>query len=451
MAPRPRVPEHVAAWNGLLEDQDLAAASAESLGQGQARRRLLFGGRPLSVSLRPNLLTPQRWAHAVQAARGVHSALMTLERELLRDPGLRTELALDPEEERLALADPGGRTASPSMRLDSFFGSEVRYVECNAESPAGMAYEDLVAEAFAELPVMRAFRRRYRVRSLPVRKRQLGAMLRSFREWGGDAKPAIAIVDWKGLPTATEFELFTAYFESQGVATVVCDPTELELRRRRLYAGGRPVSIVYKRVLTSELLARPEAAKALVDAYTSGAIVMVNTFRGKLLHVKLSLALLSDDLYAHLYTSRQREVIARHIPWTRRLREGPTTWRGRRVRDLVEHVRRRREQLALKPNDDYGGRGVVLGWTVSAEEWDRALAGALELPSVVQEAVEVPREPFPVLLDAIEIHDLAVDMDPYLFHGRPGGLLTRLSSSALLNVTAGTGSMVPTFLVEGRA
>ena len=45
--------------------------------------------------------------------------------------------------------------------------------------------------------------------------------------------------------------------------------------------------------------------------------------------------------------------------------------------------------------------------------------------------------------------DLAIDLDPYLFHGRPGGVLTRLSSSALLNVTAGAGSVVPTFVVEG--
>ena len=37
------------------------------------------------------------------------------------------------------------------------------------------------------------------------------------------------------------------------------------------------------------------------------------------------------------------------------------------------------------------------------------------------------------------------------FDGRPGGVLTRLSSSALLNVTAGAGSIVPTYLVEGRA
>jgi hypothetical protein len=44
---------------------------------------------------------------------------------------------------------------------------------------------------------------------------------------------------------------------------------------------------------------------------------------------------------------------------------------------------------------------------------------------------------------------MAVDMNPYLFDGRVGALMTRLSSSALLNVTAGEGSVVPTYVVDG--
>jgi hypothetical protein len=42
-------------------------------------------------------------------------------------------------------------------------------------------------------------------------------------------------------------------------------------------------------------------------------------------------------------------------------------------------------------------------------------------------------------------------MDPYLFDGRAAGCLTRLSAAALLNVTAGAGSIVPTFVLDGPA
>jgi uncharacterized circularly permuted ATP-grasp superfamily protein len=449
--PRRPPPEHVRVYNSLLEDSALADASVERFDRGQRERRLAFGDRTISIALRPNLLTRERYGAAVTAARAIYGALTTLERALLRDSRLRAELDLGPEEERLAMADPGFRSSSPASRLDSFFAEEVRYVEYNAESPAGMAFGDQMTEVFQTLPVLRAFRKLFRLRTVPVRQRQLAAMLRAFRQWGGADTPVVAIVDWTGLPTAREFELFRDHFEARGVRTLIGAPADLELRGGRLHLGGQPVNLVYRRVLTSELLARPDEARALVEAYLTGAACVVNPFRAKLLHKKMSFALLSDDRYASLYSSGQRAAVERYVPWTRKVAEGPATRHGKRVPDLVEHIASHRSELVLKPNDEYGGKGVVLGWTAGEAEWEDALREALSRPHVVQEAVEVPREPFPVLLDGLREMDLSIDLDPYLFDGRVTGCLTRLSSSALLNVTAGAGSIVPTYLVEGRA
>jgi uncharacterized circularly permuted ATP-grasp superfamily protein len=276
-------------------------------------------------------------------------------------------------------------------------------------------------------------------------------MLRAFREWnrGGSAKPSMAIVDWTGVPTLSEFEMFRERFERDGIPTVICDPGELEYRRGRLIAAGRHVNLVYRRVLTTELLERPDVAGALTNAYVEGKVCVVNSFRAKLLHKKMSLALLSDDRYASLYTAADLEAIARHVPWTRKVREGATMHTGRHVPDLPAFVLANRERMVLKPNDEYGGKGVVLGWTVDDHDWEQTLAVALGQSYVVQEAIEVPRELFPVAVDGVEMLDLSLDVDPYVFDGRPSGCLTRLSSSALLNVTAGAGSVVPTYVVEG--
>ena len=426
----------VAAYHHLLEDERIAAASLEGLRSGQAARRLTFGERPLSVALRPNILSARRYQVAVTASQAVYGALQALEKALLSDAGLRSELDLDPEEEQLALADPGCKSSSPSARLDSFFADRVRYVEYNAESPAGMAYGDNLAEVFAALPVMRAFRKRFPGRFLSTRRRQLATMLRAFKQWGRERTPVIAIVDWVGLPTATEFEMFRDYFEAHGVRTLICDPRELEFRNRRLYAGSTAVNLVYRRVLTSELLARRDETRALREAYLAGEACVVNTFRAKLLHKKMSLALLSDPRYARLYTPAQRAAIRRHVPWTRRVRPR-----------LAERIARGRARLVLKPNDEYGGKGVVLGWTVDQQEWEAAIEVAVTQSYVVQEAVKVPREKYPIAADGIHYLDLSIDLDPYLFDGRAAGCLTRLSAAALLNVTAGAGSVVPTFVV----
>jgi hypothetical protein len=304
-----------------------------------------------------------------------------------------------------------------------------------------MAYSDNLAVVFGRLPVMKAFRKRFRGRFLPTRGRQLRSMLRAFRQWSkGRAKPVIAIVDWQGLPTAPEFEMFRAYFEEAGVKTLICDPRLLEFRRGRLYAEGKAVNLIYRRVLTSELIAHGDETRALRDAYVAGDACVINSFRAKLLHKKMSLALLSDDRYARLYTGAQRAAIRRHIPWTRRVRP-----------ELAEDIARRRETLVLKPNHEYGGKGVVLGWTVDQAEWEAAIEVATTQSYVVQEAVEIPRIPFPIALEGLKYIDLAVDLDPYLYDGRTGGFMTRVSAAALLNVTAGAGSVVPTFVVEGPA
>jgi len=445
-------PDPARVYHDLLSHGDVAERSAEALAEGQRERRLAFGDHPLCVALRPQLLWRDEYDGAMAASRRIHGALQALERALLADAELRAELDLDPDEERLALAEPPCRASSPSARIDGFLAEHLRYVEYNAESPAGMAYSDTLAEVFERLPAMRAFRKRARIRTLPVARRQVATMLRSFRQWGREARPSMAIVDWKGLPTVSEFEMFRDRFESAGVRTVISSPEELEYRgaRKGLYARGKRVNLVYRRVLTTELLARGEEVRALRDAYLDGAACVVNTFRAKLLHKKMSLALLSDDRYSNLYSAEQRQAIAMHVPWTRKVRHGPTTRGRRRIADLAQHIADKRAHLVLKPNDEYGGKGVVLGWTVGQREWEQALTVALGESYVVQEAVPVPRQSFPVALgDGIRFLDLSVDMDPYVFEGRPSGCLTRLSSSALLNVTAGAGSVVPTYVVEG--
>ena len=437
----------IAAYHAGLEGPGVADASAEILREGQREARAVFGERPLCVSLRPNLVSAASLRTVAAASETLYGALGRLERALLGDEDLRHQLDLDPVEERLAVADPGFRAASPSSRLDGFVSDGViRYVEYNAESPAGMAYNDVLVAIFERLPAVKAFRKRRRARPLRVAKRQLGVLRRAH----GKRIGTIAIVDWRGLPTLTEFEMFQRLFRDAGVRTVICAPEDLRYTRGRLRSGNVAIDLVYRRVLLSELLAKPAVAKPLLDAYLAGDVTVVNSFRAKLLHKKMSLALLSDDRYASLYTPAQRRVIAKHVPWTRKVREGHSTYRGKVV-DLAEFVVKAKDRLVLKPNDEYGGKGVVLGWTVDAHEWEQTLLAALTASYVVQEKVAVPREPFPVLLDKMHFLDLAVDCDPYLFWGKVDGQLTRLSSSALLNVTAGAGSVVPTYVVDGPA
>ena len=149
-----------------------------------------------------------------------------------------------------------------------------------------------------------------------------------------------------------------------------------------------------------------------------------------------------------------RRPRSRHVPWTRLVAEGRTTRGGKDI-DLVPHIRANRPDLVLKPNDEYGGAGVTLGWEADEAAWDttldRALGGALGA-WVVQERIHVRRELFPNFADGhgAVIGDMLVDCAPYLFRGKLAGFLTRLSATGLANVTSG-GGQVPSFIVTRRA
>ncbi|MCB0115025.1 MAG: hypothetical protein KDD84_13080, partial [Caldilineaceae bacterium] len=105
------------------------------------------------------------------------------------------------------------------------------------------------------------------------------------------------------------------------------------------------------------------------------------------------------------------------------------------------------------PNDEYGGKGVIIGWETPQDAWDAALQDALSNPSVVQERAVIAYEDFPTMdvEGKLVISQRLVDCDPFLFRGHSvTGCLTRLSSVTLLNVTAGGGSIVPVFVVEPK-
>jgi uncharacterized circularly permuted ATP-grasp superfamily protein len=278
----------------------------------------------------------------------------------------------------------------------------------------------------------------------------LDTLLRAYRQWGGRDTPLIAIVDWEGLATATEFEIFRDFFGRRGVEAMITTPQALEFRDGRLFAGATPIELVYRRALMHELLARKEEVAPLLRAYEAGAVCVVNAFRCKLLHKKAIFAVLSDEENAHLFTPDEREAIRRHIPWTRKVRDGYTAFGGCRV-DLAEHVLANRERLVLKPNDEYGGKGVVLGWETGPGEWEAALRGAMAGSYVVQERVATEQTPYPIYEGgALRMVEMTTDMDPYVFdQRRVDGVLTRVSAASLLNVTAGSASTLPTFLVEG--
>ena len=446
-------------YHDLCLTGDLAQASWDIILPGMADRDLMFGTRPLCSVLRPMFHTGLSWHYLAARTELTLRVFGKLSHAMLADPVLRARLYLDSREEELVNLPSGYATNIPTARLDSFFTRHpdgdftLNFIEFNGESPAGMAYNDVLAELFLDTPLMRRFAERYPVEPIMARRHAVGALLRGYYEWrGGYGKlPDVAILDWPRVPTTSELRLFDAYFRRYGIGVTICTPDELDFHDGRLYAAGRAVDFVWKRVLISELLQRYGLDNPIFDAARAGAICMVNPWNCKLLHKKASFAVASDERHAYLFTPAELDAIRRHIPWTRMVEDRRTLAPdGSRI-DLLDWAGEHKDTLVLKPNDEYGGKGVLIGWETDQTDWNTALRNGLTDPTIVQTRALIAYEDFPRLDDQghVDISRRLVDCDPFLYHGNvAGACLTRLSTVTLLNVTAGGGSTAPAFIVD---
>jgi hypothetical protein len=448
--------EAIARWHGLLQDAGLAAESAERMDEEHRRRGMYFGDRPLCSVLRPRLLTTGQYRWIRREIAALMRAFTRIHERAIADPDFRARFRLLDWEETLVHDDPGFSSPSPTSRLDAFFSSDEQtllFTEYNAETPAGPAYMDVLSEVFLGLPVTGEFLRSHVLHPLPARHGVLHALLGAWREFsGGRGLPRIGILDWSDVPTRSEFIFFQDYFRSHGMQAEIHDPRECEYRDGKLVApGGFQIDFIYKRVLIDELVLRMGMESDVVRAVRDRAVCMANPFRCKIVYKKASLAVLGDERNAEMFDADELAAIRAHVPWTRVVEERRTEKDGASI-DLLPWIAANRERLVLKPNDDYGGRGIVLGWLVGDDEWQATIGTALEAPYVVQERIVLPQEPFPSWVDGgVQVTDRMVDIAPYVTNtAHVDGCLTRIATDPLLNVTAGGGSSVATFLVEER-
>ncbi len=445
--------EAIETYHSLLNDQ-LAADTHEDMTARLKASSLYFGERPICTVIRPHFYLLKHWNYFKQETELLLSAFSKLHATCLKDANLRAQLDLEPYEETLFSLDIGQAVPWTTSRLDSFFvaaESQLHFVEYNAETPAGMGYEDILAETFMELEPMKRFQKYYAVQSMPMLGKLLAALMRGYKDWGGQGMPNIGIIDWKHVPTLNEHVIIGRYFERHGMKAILADPRDLVYKNGHLYKSDFRIDMIYKRVLCSELIAEMGINNPIVQAIKDRSVFMTNSFSAKLLAKKAGFALLSDEKNSYLFDAAQLAAIHAHIPWTRRVAERKTLYQGQEV-DLLPFISAHKEQFVIKPNDEYGGKGVVLGWEASQEEWDDSLRLGLSASFVIQERVDPIYKDFPAWIDNhLDIRERFVDANPYVFYGQTvHGCLTRLSSVALLNVTAGGGSVVPTFLLQKK-
>lgn len=200
--------------------------------------------------------------------------------------------------------------------------------------------------------------------------------------------------------------------------------SQLREQGGRIWLGHDPLDAILEFGLQSDPKSLQVFKRGGVNVYDGPAAIPLGDKRG--------LALLSEHQDSERFAAEERELIRRHIPWTRVARPGRTGFRGEPV-DLAELAMTRRASLILKHSQGMAGQNVIIGRDTPPPEWRQAILKAFhEGLWIFQEHVE------PVSYwyqhGEGEIAPFDVVWGTFGFGGRYGGGFLRIQPSGRAHV-----------------
>ncbi|GIK50971.1 MAG: hypothetical protein BroJett013_36680 [Alphaproteobacteria bacterium] len=251
------------------------------------------------------------------------------------------------------------------------------------------------------------------------------------RQARSDPLQRIAIVDDRPQEQYLypEFLLAKRLFERNGIEVVIADPSELSFECDLLQHGGRPIDLIYNRLVDFALEAPKHAA--IKTAYEGGGVVVTpNPRNHALLADKRNLILLSD-----LERLTRWGLSAHH---TGALAGVPAT---KRVNDTAaDELWADRKHYFFKPAAGHGGKAVYRGDKLTKGVWAEILAG-----DYIAQAVAPPSERT-IKLDGERVQR-KVDVRLYTYDGDILLAAARLYQGQTTNFRTPGGGFAPVFFV----
>ncbi|WP_248960601.1 carboxylate--amine ligase/circularly permuted type 2 ATP-grasp protein [Sphaerisporangium perillae] len=383
------------------------------------------GDRKMPVDLVPRLIAADDWAKIQegmpQRVRALEAFLRDVygRREVIKDRVLPSWIVDESPGYRAA----GWRVHSGAIRcsvagLDVARDGAGRWVvlEDNLRVPSGIGYavgnRRMAAHVIPELD-----------RSAIQDPEGAAGLLREALLAASPASDPVIGVVTSG-PTDAAYYEHRALAEEMGA--VLAQPADLSVRDGAVYAAGRRVDVLYRRIDEDELLGGP-AGTALLDSVERGTLTLANAPGNGV----------ADDKSLYRYVPRLIDYYLGERP----LLANVTTYLCRDADDR-EQVLDRLAELVVKPVDGYGGQGVSIGRDASAAELETVRAEITAAPErwVAQETISLSTHP---TFDGERMRPHAVDLRGFVFMGKqpvvPQAALTRVAPPGTMIVNSSQG------------
>lgn len=284
-----------------------------------------------------------------------------------------------------------------------------RLIEVNTNAGGAIyAYRAAFPEATPDRPLPGHFPRRF-----------LESFHQDFRRFAGPSGPPLqrlVILDEQPQEQHLypEMVFFRDFFRSRGLQADICDPTELQAGADGVRLGGQRVEMIYNR--HCDFYLEQPAMAGIRAAYLARTVCLSPNPRAYgLLADKHRLADWCDDRFLNSVgvSTRGRALLRELVPHSELL-----------AGQDLDQVWSQRNQLVFKPLTLFGGKGVLIGKSMSRKRFAELDPRA----TLVQELVK------PSLSDGGADGEMKTDYRLFVYRNRLLGVSARLFQGQLTNL-----------------
>lgn len=368
-----------------------------------------------------------------------------------RDEAYRRLFGYPRELEELILRRPEYDCNIPISRIDIFYQEETgdfRFCEFNTDGTSAMNEDRELNTAFESSEAYLEFQKIYSLHKFELFDTWVEEAIRLYRQYADDAAalPSVAIVDFMEHATTNEFLIFRDRFEKKGCHAQLSDIRKLTWDGKYCYAeDGTRIDLIYRRAVTSDILAHYCEVGNLLSAVKAGAVCLLGDFRTQIVHNKILFKILHKPETLHLLTREEQTFVRAHVPLTISLDELD--------RPEYEWVKKdacsAKDNWIIKPEDSYGSQGVHAGVELTDQEkWNALLRELRGQHYILQQFNDPYRLPnIDLLSEDAEWVSTGNLTGLFVYNGKFRGVYSRISFDKMISTQYNEMSL-PTIVVE---
>lgn len=389
----------------------------------------IYKGEPVPFLYHPMFFTQKDIENFKEISDTIMSISNKVTARYLQSEEFREKFQYPKKLEELILIDHGYDINVPIGRFDIFYKDKdnFKFCELNTDGSSAMNEDNTLANIMLESKALRELGKEYELINLDLIDKWVDDIVDIYRSWnkGDDKKPNIAILDFIESGTSEEFKVFSHAFKEKGYNIIIEDPRNLDYKDGSLYSGDFKIDLVYRRIVTFELLEKWDEIPDFIKAYKERAFCSVGSIKSQIMHNKIIFKILHDRDTLEFLSEKEKKFIEKHIPYT-----GLFTGSQK----IYDRVLNYKDRYIMKPLDLNASRGVYAGRDMSQEEWNKRLSESFNKDYLYQEFfTPFKREHIVFDGERVDVEEFGSIVGLFIYKEKFAGLYTRIGKESIIS------------------